>query len=100
MFVNIALSAPADEGLVVPTEAVIRTGKRNLVMVAEGDGKFQPVEVTMGSEANGRTQITSGLKAGQRVVISGQFLLDSESSLKFPVTRVERRARPVAEKKP
>jgi Cu(I)/Ag(I) efflux system membrane fusion protein len=89
MFVNIALSAQATEGLMVPTEAVIRTGTRNVVMVAEGDGKFRPVEVTIGGEANGQTQISSGLVAGQRVVVSGQFLLDSEASLKSAVTRME-----------
>jgi Cu(I)/Ag(I) efflux system membrane fusion protein len=89
MFVSIALSAPADEGLMVPTDAVIRTGTRNLVMVAQGDGKFRPVEVKVGGEANGQTQITSGLAAGQRVVVSGQFLLDSEASLKSAVTRME-----------
>jgi Cu(I)/Ag(I) efflux system membrane fusion protein len=99
MFVTIALSAPADEGLLVPTEAVIRTGKRNLVMVAEGEGKFRPVEVTTGFEGNGQTQITGGLKAGQQVVVSGQFLLDSEASLKSPGTRAEE-AVPTMEKKP
>jgi Cu(I)/Ag(I) efflux system membrane fusion protein len=93
------LSAPADEGLMVPTEAVIRTGKRNVVMVAEGDGKYRQVEVTTGGEANGQTQITGGLVAGQRVVVSGQFLLDSEASLKSATSRMEEPA-PTMEKKP
>jgi len=89
MFVAIALSGPADEGLMVPSEAVIRTGKRNVVMVAEADGKYRPVEVTVGDEANGQTQIAKGLVAGQRVVVSGQFLLDSEASLKSAIPRAE-----------
>jgi Cu(I)/Ag(I) efflux system membrane fusion protein len=99
MFVNVALSAPADEGLMVPTEAVIRTGKRNVVIVAEGGGKYRPVEVTTGGEGNGQTQITGGLVAGQQVVVSGQFLLDSEASLKSATTRMEEPA-PTMEKKP
>jgi Cu(I)/Ag(I) efflux system membrane fusion protein len=89
MFVTIALSGPADEGLLVPSEAVIRTGKRNVVMVAEADGKYRPVEVTVGDEANGQTQIAKGLVAGQRVVVSGQFLLDSEASMKSAIPRME-----------
>ena len=99
MFVNIALGAPASEGLMVPTEAVIRTGTRNVVMVAESDGKFRAAEVTTGFEANGQTQITGGIQAGQRVVVSGQFLLDSEASLKSAVTRMEEPAQAM-EKKP
>jgi Cu(I)/Ag(I) efflux system membrane fusion protein len=99
MFVNIALGAPASEGLMVPTEAVIRTGTRNVVMVAESDGRFRQAEVTTGSEANGQTQITGGIKAGQRVVVSGQFLLDSEASLKSAVSRMDQPA-PTMEKKP
>jgi Cu(I)/Ag(I) efflux system membrane fusion protein len=67
--------------LVVPTEAVIRTGKRSLVMLAE-EGGFRPVVVVLGQEVGDRTVITSGLTEGQKVVASGQFLLDSEASLR------------------
>lgn len=67
--------------LVVPTEAVIRTGKRTLVMVAEQDG-YRPVEVMLGRENGDSTEIVSGLEEGQQVVASGQFLLDSEASLR------------------
>jgi Cu(I)/Ag(I) efflux system membrane fusion protein len=66
--------------LAVPTEAVIRTGKRSLVMLAD-HGSFRPVEVTLGREIGDRTVIASGLAEGQQVVASGQFLLDSEASL-------------------
>lgn len=68
--------------LAVPTEAVIRTGKRTLVMVAEGGGRYRPVEVEVGREAGEQTFITQGLAEGQQVVVSGQFLLDSEASLR------------------
>jgi Cu(I)/Ag(I) efflux system membrane fusion protein len=67
--------------LSVPTEAVIRTGKRALVMVAGDAGRFIPVEVTLGREVNERTVILAGLEEGQQVVSSGQFLIDSEASL-------------------
>jgi Cu(I)/Ag(I) efflux system membrane fusion protein len=67
--------------LAIPTEAIIRTGKRALVMVAEEQGHFTAVEVTLGREINNRTVIEAGLTEGQRVVVSGQFLLDSEASL-------------------
>ncbi|MBK9130037.1 MAG: efflux RND transporter periplasmic adaptor subunit [Gammaproteobacteria bacterium] len=70
-----------DTALAVPTEAVIRTGKRSLVMVADDQGRFMPAEVTLGREIGGQTMIASGLSEGQRVVSSGQFLLDSEASL-------------------
>src|SRR4029453_8640798 len=60
--------------LLVPTEAVIQTGKRTVVVAALDDGKFAPGDVDIGAEANGQTEIRKGLTAGQKVVISGQFL--------------------------
>jgi Cu(I)/Ag(I) efflux system membrane fusion protein len=69
------------EVLQIPSEAVIRGGKRNLVMLAEEDGRFRPVEVRLGAEADGQVSILAGLTEGQQVVASGQFLLDSEASL-------------------
>lgn len=68
-------------GLLVPTEAVIRTGKRTLVMVADTANHFRPVVVMLGQEIGDQTVITQGLEDGQEVVTSGQFLLDSEASL-------------------
>jgi Cu(I)/Ag(I) efflux system membrane fusion protein len=66
----------------VPSEAVIRTGRRALVMLAEDAGHYRPVEVQPGPESEGKTAIVKGLAEGQKVVTSGQFLLDSEASLK------------------
>ena len=71
----------AQTALAVPTEAVIRTGTRTLVMVAEPDGRFRPRAVEIGPEVGERTVIETGLKQGEQVVASGQFLLDSEASL-------------------
>jgi Cu(I)/Ag(I) efflux system membrane fusion protein len=80
--------ATRQEVLLVPTEAVIQTGKRNVVIVAQDDGKFAPVDVEIGIEADGQTEIRKGLEAGRKVVISGQFLIDSEASLKAATTRM------------
>ncbi len=85
--VNFTPSNKADV-LLVPTEAVIQTGQRKVV-IAQGDGgKFQPVDVETGAEAGGQTEIRKGLAAGQKVVVSGQFLIDSESNLKATTTRM------------
>jgi Cu(I)/Ag(I) efflux system membrane fusion protein len=79
---QVTLTAAAGEpALSVPTEAVIRTGKRSLVMVAQGD-RYVATVVTLGAEVGGRTIIDTGLRAGQQVVASGQFLLDSEASVR------------------
>jgi Cu(I)/Ag(I) efflux system membrane fusion protein len=77
------------EVLVVPTEAVIQTGTRSVVIVAEGEGRFTPVDVEIGAEAAGQTEIRKGLDAGQKVVTSGQFLLDSEASLRSTAMRMQ-----------
>ena len=71
----------AQSVLRVPSEALIRTGKRTLVMVAEKAGRYRPVEVRTGAESGEFTAILDGLEEGQQVVVSGQFLLDSEASL-------------------
>ena len=70
-----------ESALLVPTEAVIRTGRRALVIVAEAKGHYRPAEVTLGPETGNDTVILSGLEAGQAIVASGQFLIDSEASL-------------------
>jgi Cu(I)/Ag(I) efflux system membrane fusion protein len=80
--------------LVIPSDAVIRTGKRDIVMVAKADGKFAPVEVEIGAESGGKTEIRKGLKPGDRVVVSGQFLIDSEASLKGIEARAAANAAP------
>ena len=89
MFVTVSITPMnATPVLQVPTEAVIETGKRRVVIVAQGNGTFAPVEVDVGTEANGQSEIRQGLTADQQVVISGQFLLDSEASLKATVLRM------------
>src|SRR3546814_8125116 len=65
----------------VQTCALPISGKRTLVMLALGNGRYQPAEVRTGMEANGETEILAGLREGEKVVASGQFLIDSEASL-------------------
>lgn len=81
MFAEVTLSPMRREALLVPSEAVIRTGERTLVMIAQEGGKYLPAEVRIGAESNGRTEVLSGLAQGEAVVTSGQFLIDSEASL-------------------
>lgn len=69
------------EVVTVPAEAVIRTGRRALVYVLDAPGRYRPVEVALGAETDGRVAVLEGLAAGQQVVASGQFLIDSEASL-------------------
>lgn len=89
MFVNVRLMpASGREFLLVPSEAVIPTGTRSVVMLADGAGKFHSVEVETGRSENGQTAILSGLEAGQKVVASGQFLIDSEASLRGSAARM------------
>ena len=81
MFATVHFAGNGAAALLVPSEAVIRTGRRDLVMVAGAGGRYQPVEVKVGREGGGKTEILAGLGEGQKIVASGQFLLDSEASL-------------------
>ncbi len=89
MYATLALGGRGREGLLVPSEAVIRTGERSVVILATGEGKFRAVDVEVGMESGGDTEIRKGLKAGDRVVVSGQFLIDSEASLRTTLARLE-----------
>lgn len=83
MQVSMRLERPkAAVSLLVPSDAVIRTGRRSVVMLAEEGGRFRPLEVMTGLEVGDQTEITAGLQMGQSVVRSGQFLIDSEASLR------------------
>ncbi|RMH20397.1 MAG: efflux RND transporter periplasmic adaptor subunit [Acidobacteria bacterium] len=82
----------ATDALVVPSEAVLRTGQRSVVVVALGGGRFAPREVVVGHEADGQTQILRGLEEGEEIVTSAQFLLDSESKLREAIQKMVARA--------
>ncbi|WP_272544881.1 efflux RND transporter periplasmic adaptor subunit [Burkholderia cepacia] len=75
--------------LLVPSEAVITTGKRSVVIVKNSDGRLQPATVITGNDVGDETEVLTGLNEGDTVVASGQFLIDSEASLKSVLPRLE-----------
>jgi len=85
-----------EKALLVPTEAIIQTGKRAVAMLAEDNGRFRPVDVEIGIESGGQTEVKRGLQAEQRVVVSSQFLIDSEASLKGVEARLNVEPKPDA----
>lgn len=90
MFAEVTLKGrPREQVLAVPSEAVIRTGQNDRVVLALGDGRFKSVPVKVGAQHQGRTEILEGLEQGARVVLSSQFLIDSEASLKAGFARME-----------
>jgi Cu(I)/Ag(I) efflux system membrane fusion protein len=74
----------------VPREAVIRGGTIDRVVVALGDGRYRSRPVTLGIESHDRVAVRSGLKAGEEIVVSGQFLIDSESNIEAALARMDR----------
>ncbi|MFZ5494292.1 MAG: efflux RND transporter periplasmic adaptor subunit [Verrucomicrobiota bacterium] len=90
MFVDVRLSAQlADSAVLVPEMAVLRSGERNTVFLAKPDGTFEPREVTLGLRSHdGRYEVLAGLAEGDRVVTSGQFMLDSESQLREAIQKM------------
>lgn len=81
MFATVTFGGSAQPALLVPSEALIRTGKRTLVMLALDKGRYRPAEVQTGRESGDDTEILAGLSEGEKIVASGQFLIDSEASL-------------------
>jgi membrane fusion protein, copper/silver efflux system len=86
--VEFAASKASTESVLAPTEAVIATGTRSVVIVDDGKGRFRAQEVRIGEEASGKTEVLDGLNDGETVVLSGQFLIDSEASLTGTLARL------------
>jgi len=84
------------DAVAVPEQAVVRTGTRSLVFVVRGPGRFEPREVETGISADGWVQILSGLEAGEEVVTSATFLIDSESSIREAAAKMRPPAPPAA----
>jgi Cu(I)/Ag(I) efflux system membrane fusion protein len=82
MYGDVEFQTGGSRRLVVPQTAVLNSGDHQTVFVDRGNGYFEPRNVKIGAQNSGRTEILSGLKAGERIVISGNFLIDSESQLK------------------
>ncbi|WP_334182252.1 efflux RND transporter periplasmic adaptor subunit [Novosphingobium sp.] len=94
MFASVTIDGENAPSLLVPSEAVIRTGKRTLVVLALANGRYRPAEVQPGRDNGGVTEILAGLSEGEKIVASGQFLIDSEANLSGIA------ARPVSEPHP
>ena len=90
MFANVTIETETHgEVLAVPEEAIIRSGRRSLAIVALGEGRFSPREVALGIDSgDGWVEVRDGLVEGDRVVTSGQFLIDSESKLREAVQKM------------
>ncbi len=89
MFADLQFASAAGESHpLVPEEALVASGKNARVIVAEDEGRFRPVRVVTGRSAGGKTEIIKGLAGGERVVVSGQFLIDSEASLSGALDRL------------
>jgi Cu(I)/Ag(I) efflux system membrane fusion protein len=90
MFAEVVIfGGPKRNALLIPADALIATGERTSVIKALGEGRFQPVDVVIGAARAGRVEILDGLAEGDEVVVSGQFLIDSESSLQASFLRME-----------
>lgn len=88
MFANVTLQGSGGRAVVVPSEALIDTGRRQVVIVKRG-GAFVPQEVRIGREDDQWTEIVSGVRPGEEVVASGQFLIDSEASLSGVISQLQ-----------
>ena len=88
MFANVVLEIPLGDRLVVPTTAVLDSGTEQVVFVDEGSGMFDPRKVTLGVRTREWYEVLEGVKEGEMVVTSGNFLIDSESSLDRKSTRL------------
>lgn len=90
MYVNVQMESHIGSAVTaIPNEAILRSGKRNLVFVDKGGGKFEPRDVILGPEGqDGLVQVLSGVREGERIVTSAQFLLDSESRLKEAIQKM------------
>ena len=89
MFADVVIyGGPREDAVKIPSEALIVTGERESVVRALGDGRFQPVDVVTGMQQGGEAEILSGLNEGDEIVVSGQFLIDSESSLQASFMRM------------
>jgi hypothetical protein len=97
MYVTVEMSSElSPSALLVPDMAVLRSGEKNTVFVALAEGHFDPRTVTLGASAEGNLyEVLSGLKEGERVVTSGQFMLDSESQLREAIQKMQQPGSPV-----
>lgn len=93
MYANVTIHVASQlDAVVIPSEAVVRSGVRDQVFVLRGPGKFEPREVKLGVSSGGLIQVIDGLMPGEEIVTSGQFLIDSESKLSEATAKMLKRA--------
>jgi len=93
MFATVTIKSPAVSNTVaVPEEAIIHSGERDIAVIDLGNGYFEPRPVKLGVYADGYVQVLGGIQEGELVVVSSQFLIDSESNLKAAITQMSRNA--------
>ena len=89
MFATVKITSPVKlNAIAIPDQAVIRSGERNIVVIALGGGYFEPREVKLGVMSDGYDQVLDGVKEGEKLVTSSQFLIDSESNLKAAISQM------------
>ena len=100
MLLRLQVAGPSRSRLIVPAEAVIRTGTRTVVIVRKGSGAFEPRDVRLGVDLGDTVEVAQGLNEGEQVVASGQFLIDSEASLRSLTGNLAAPAQPAASATP
>jgi len=95
MYANVELSVPLGEGVVVPANAVVDSGRRQIVFVSLGDGYFEPRDVRVGQRFESSVQILDGLEAGEEVATSASFFIDADSQLQAALQGFEPLAAPL-----
>lgn len=89
MFAIVKIASPSSvEAVVVPDQAIIRSGERNIAVISLGGGYFEPRDVKLGMISEGLVQILDGIREGEKIVLSSQFLIDSESNLKAAISQM------------
>lgn len=95
-YADIVFETDIEERLSIPSEAILKSSEGDRVVIALGEGKFRPQEVQTGIHNKGRIEIIQGLTEGDSVVVSSQFLIDSESSLRESFNKMQRAQTPLA----
>lgn len=89
MYANVKITSPIMvNAVVVPDQAIIRSGERNIVVIALGGGYFEPRDIKLGVSSEGYVQVLDGVHEGENIVVSSQFLIDSESNLKAAINQM------------
>ena len=96
MFVDVEIPVTLAAAITVPTDAILHSGRNKTVFVDRGRGFFEPREVETGVHLGGRVEVVKGLEPGERIVLSGNFLIDSESKLSMAAAGMQ----PLLEKDP